>query len=147
MIYELSLHSASLQFKNRWVVLRKYDALFQSHHNTACWKSRCCIVPRTLDEALWINKKVHCFCVLSTFSGSVLLLPSRLRSWLSIILAGENSARCWSGGNFQYKRSLQGGDADFPTGNGGEDIDRQVNVQVISFALEGVIGQYVDDQI
>jgi hypothetical protein len=42
--------------------------------------------------------------------------------------------------NFQYQWSLQRGDSGFTTGNGGKDIDWHVNVQVISFALEGFIG-------
>ena len=49
--------------------------------------------------------------------------------------------------NLQYQRLVQAGDAGFTAGNGGEYINRYVNVQVISFALKGFIGQDVHEQI
>ena len=59
----------------------------------------------------------------------------------------ETSPGVGPGWNLQYHRPLHGGDVGFAASNSGKYIDRRLQVQVISFTLEGVIGQYVDDQI
>jgi hypothetical protein len=50
------------------------------------------------------------------------------------------------GGNLQDQWPVQGGNADFTTGNGGEDIDLHLHMQVIPFTLKGFIGQDMHDQ-
>jgi hypothetical protein len=41
-----------------------------------------------------------------------------------------------AGRDRQDQRPLRGGNADFTAGNGGEDIDRRLEMQVVPFALE-----------